>query len=408
MSLSNVRNDFPILNRVVKAHPLVYLDSAASSQKPQVVIDAISNYYSSHHSNVHRGNHTLSNEASELYEDARREMAGFIGASNPDEIVFTRGCTEAINLVASSWGGHNLTPGDVVLLTEMEHHSNIVPWQIIAKRTGAELRYIPVTQAGELDLTNLSELLDGRVKLVSFVHVSNTLGTVNPVAELVEAARSAGSLVLLDAAQSVPHLPVNVQELGIDFLTLSGHKMCGPTGIGCLWARRELLEEMPPYHGGGSMIMKVTLDGFKSADVPLKFEAGTPAIAGAVGLAAAARYLAAIGMEQIRSHDQQLVDYALDAVSKVDGLTVYGPKTGRCGSIAFVLDTVPAHDLGTILDAYGVAIRTGNHCTEPLHDRLGIAQTSRASFYLYNTNEDIDALIEGIKAAEAIFRRPHA
>ena len=375
-----VRRDFPILERLVHGRRLVYLDSAATSQKPNVVIDAVADFYRHSNANVRRGLHALSAEATELFEQARVTLASFLGATDPSEIVFTRGTTEAINLVARGWGDANLGLGDAVLLTEMEHHSNLVPWQMLAERTGVELRYIRITDGGELDLGQLDELLDECVRLVTFVHVSNSLGTTNPVAELVAAAHAVGALVLLDGAQSVPHRPVDVRELGVDFLAFSGHKMCGPTGIGCLWARSEILRQMPPAQGGGEMIRQVSLRGSTFAEPPARFEAGTPPIADAIGLAAAANYLSTLGMDRVHAHETQLVDYALDALGEVPGLTIYGPKANRGGLVSFTVDGIHPHDLASILDRQGIAIRAGHHCTMPVHEHLGLAATARASF----------------------------
>jgi cysteine desulfurase / selenocysteine lyase len=400
--LERLRGDFPILRRSIHGHRLVYLDSAATSQKPEAVLAAIDRYYRQHNANVHRGLHTLSSESTDLYEDARRTLARFVGAADEHEIVFTRGTTESINLVACAWG-FPLGPSDAVVVTEMEHHSNIVPWQLMQARTGVQVRYLPLAEDGTLDLDTLDRVIDKDVKLLAFVHVSNALGTVNPVETLVAAARSVGAKVLLDGAQSVPHRPVDVQALGVDFLAWSGHKMLGPTGIGCLWARREILEEMMPYQGGGEMIATVRLSGSTWAEVPAKFEAGTPPIAPAIGLAEAARYLTTVGMASVQAHTQDLVDYALARLDGVPGLHVYGPRHGRSGSVAFTLEGIHPHDLSSILDSRGIAIRAGHHCTMPVHERLGLPATARASFYLYNTREDVDALIAGLEYARTLF-----
>jgi len=401
-----IKRDFPILERRIHGHPLIYLDNAATSQKPRSVVEALDEYYLHSNANVHRGIYTLSGEATDLYEDARTTVARFIGAAESAEIVFTRGATEAINLVACAWGGVNLGPGDAVLVTEMEHHSNIVPWQLQAERRGCEVRFIPLTDDGRLDLTRLDDLLDESVKLVSFVHVSNALGTVNPVPQLVAAARSVGARVLIDAAQSVPHRPIDVQELGADFLVFSGHKMCGPTGIGALWARREILEATPPYHGGGEMIRTVSLNGSTWADVPAKFEAGTPPIAQAVGLAEAIRYLSGVGMDRVLAHEQDLVAYALPRVADVPGVTIHGPLEDRSASVTFTMDGIHPHDLASILDSRGIAIRAGHHCAMPVHMRFGLSATARASVYLYNTRDDIDALVDGLLYARDLFGLP--
>ncbi len=398
-----LRGDFPILAREVHGRPLVYLDSAATSQKPAAVIEAVADYYRRHNANVHRGVHRLAEEATDMYERARAELARFVGAGDARELVFTRGTTEAINLVAGSWGATHLGPGDTVVLTEMEHHANIVPWQLLAQRSGAALRFIPITDEGTLDLDGLDEVLDASVKLLAFTHTSNVLGTVNPAERLVTAARAVGAKVLIDAAQAVPHQPVDVRALGADFVAFSGHKMCGPTGIGCLWARYALLESMPPWQGGGEMIRRVTLAGSTFADPPARFEAGTPPIAGAVGLAEAARYLAGIGLERVHAHTRWLAERAIAALSAIPGITVYGPRAERGSAVAFTLEGVHPHDLATVLDRQGIAVRAGHHCAMPLHTRLGLAASARASFYLYNTVEEIEALAAGVEMARGVF-----
>lgn len=408
LDIKAIRADFPALDQDV--HPgkrLVFLDSAASSQKPRQVIDAMSAYYATSHANVHRGIHVLSERATAAYEGARDKVRAFINAGSRREIIFTRNTTEAINLVAAAWGRANLGPGDVVVLTEMEHHSNIVPWQIVQQERGFTLRYVPITGAGELDLDAYAALLrDEPVKLVSFMHVSNVLGTVNPVAEMIEQAHAAGALALVDGAQSVPHLSVDVQALDADFYAFSAHKMAGPTGIGVLYGKRALLDAMPPYMGGGEMIKRVTLEGSAWNDLPHKFEAGTPAIAEAAGLGAAIDYLSAIGMANILAHEQAVVDYALDRLSEVPGLTLYGPAPERRNGVAtFTLADIHAHDIAQLLDAEGVAIRAGHHCAMPLHQRLGVAATARASFYLYNTQHEVDALIDALDRARHVFGR---
>ncbi|MEL7674135.1 MAG: cysteine desulfurase [Chloroflexota bacterium] len=408
LDIKALRADFPALDQDV--HPgkrLVFLDSAASSQKPRQVIDAMSAYYATSHANVHRGIHVLSERATAAYEGARDKVRAFINAGSRREIIFTRNTTEAINLVAAAWGRANLGPGDVVVLTEMEHHSNIVPWQIVQQERGFTLRYVPITGAGELDLDAYAALLrDEPVKLVSFMHVSNVLGTVNPVAEMIEQAHAAGALALVDGAQSVPHLSVDVQALDADFYAFSAHKMAGPTGIGVLYGKRALLDAMPPYMGGGEMIKRVTLEGSAWNDLPHKFEAGTPAIAEAAGLGAAIDYLSAIGMANILAHEQAVVDYALDRLSEVPGLTLYGPAPERRNGVAtFTLADIHAHDIAQLLDAEGVAIRAGHHCAMPLHQRLGVAATARASFYLYNTQHEVDALIDALDRARRVFGR---
>ena len=407
LDIAAIRADFPILNQEV--HPgkrLVFLDSAASSQKPRQVIEAMRRYYEHDHANVHRGIHVLSERATAAYEGARDKVRAFINARSSREIIFTRNTTESINLVAHSWGRANLRPGDVVVLSEMEHHSNIVPWQILAEQIGFRLRYIPITDEGLLDLDAYAALLrDEPVKLVSVMHVSNVLGTVNPVKEMIAQAHAAGALFMVDGAQSVPHLAVDVQALDVDFLAFSGHKMAGPTGIGVLYGKRALLEAMPPFLGGGEMIKKVTLEGSTWNDLPHKFEAGTPAIAQAVGLGAAVDYLSALGMDNILAHEKIVVDYALDRLSEIPGLKLYGPGAEhRNGVAAFTLQDVHAHDVAQLLDAEGVAVRAGHHCAMPLHKRLGVVATARASFYVYNTRDEVDALVEAIYNARRVFR----
>lgn len=400
-----LRNDFPILQRVLpNGRPLVYLDNAASSQKPECVIRAMDDYYRRYNANVHRGVHTLSEEATAAFEAAREKVAKFIHAASARQIVFTRGATEAINLVAYSWGRANLGPGDEVLITEMEHHANIVPWQIVQEQLGFTLRYVPVTPQGVLDLARLPDLLTERTKLFCFVHASNVVGTINPVQELVAAARAVGARVLIDGAQSVPHMPVDVQALDADFYVFSGHKMCGPTGVGVLYAKRELLEAMPPFMGGGDMIREVKMTGSKWNAVPYKFEAGTPAIAEVIGLGAAVDYLQQIGMEWVHAHEREITRYAYERMSEVEGLRILGPDPAqRGGLIAFTLDGIHPHDVAAILDRAGVAVRAGHHCAQPLHDRLGVHASTRASFYLYNTLEEVDVLVEALHSAQEIF-----
>ncbi len=403
LDVDAIRRQFPILRRRVHGRPLVYLDNAASSQRPERVLEAIGRYERTSHANVHRGVHALSVEATDAYEEARKVVARYLGAADAGEIVFVRGTTEAINLVAASWGAANLGEGDEVLLTKMEHHSNIVPWQLVAARTGARLRFADVSPGGELAMDDLRRLLGERTRLVGVTHVSNTLGVVNPVAEIAEAAHEAGALCLVDGAQAAPHLPVDVGAIGCDFYALSAHKMCGPTGIGALWARRELLEAMPPYQGGGEMISAVRLEGSTWADVPHKFEAGTPNIAGAVGFAEAVRFLEEVGPEAIGAHERELAAYALERLSAMEGLTLYGPREGRTGVISFTYGDVHPHDLATILDQRGIAIRAGHHCNQPLMDHLGVEATARASLYLYNTREEVDALVSGLEMAADLF-----
>jgi cysteine desulfurase/selenocysteine lyase len=400
--IERIRQEFPILARQVGNKPLVYLDNAASSQKPEMVLQVLDDYYRRYNANVHRGVHRLSEEATAAYELARLKVARFIHAPSDKQIIFTRGTTEGLNLVAHSWGRANLGPGDEVLITEMEHHSNIVPWQILRDQLGFTLRYLPLTDQGELDLSQLDTLLTPRTKLVSFVHVSNVLGTVNPVQEIVAAAHAVGAKVLLDGAQSVPHMPVDVQALDVDFLAFSSHKMCGPTGIGVLYGKRELLETMPPWMGGGDMIREVKMSGSKWNTLPYKFEAGTPAVAEAIGLGAAVDYLSSVGMEWIHAQEQALVGYAYERLSQIEGLHIVGPAQ-RAGLVAFTLNDIHPHDLSAILDQEGVAVRAGHHCAQPIHDRLGVVATARASFYFYNTPEEVDQLCLGLEKATQIF-----
>jgi cysteine desulfurase/selenocysteine lyase len=403
-----VRKDFPILERRVHdGVPLVYLDSANTSQKPRQVLDALTEFYEQHNSNIHRATHALGEEATEAYEGARMKVAAFIGAASPDEVVFTKNSSEALNLVANvlGWGARGLRPGDEVVITEMEHHSNIVPWQLLCQRTGATLRWFGVTDDGRLDLSNIDELINTRTKVVSFVHVSNILGTVNPVQLIAERAHAVGALVVLDASQSVPHLPVDVQALGVDLVAFTGHKMCGPTGIGALWGRREVLDELPPFLGGGEMIETVTMPISTYAALPHKYEAGTPPIAEAVGLGAAVDYLTGIGMDVVAAHEHEITAYALESLSTVSGLRVLGPTEAvdRGGAISFTLADVHPHDVAQILDGDGVAVRAGHHCGRPLHQRFGISASTRASSYLYTTEAEIDALIVGIEKAKRFF-----
>ena len=392
--LSGIRDDFPALAQKINGHPLVYFDNAATTQKPRPVLEAIQRYYEHDNANVHRGIHELSNRATAAYEGARERVAQFINAPSTKDIIFTRGTTEAINLVAATWGVANLQEGDVILLTELEHHSNLVPWQLLAQRTGAVLRFIPVTgDEGTLDLSDLDALFRD-VKLLSITHISNALGTINPVAELCAKARAIGAVTLVDAAQSAGHLPLDVQAIGCDFLSFSGHKLCGPTGIGALYARTALQEAMPPYQGGGEMIATVTFQSSEYHVPPHKFEAGTPNIAGAVGLHAALDYLDDLGRENIHAHDTELASYAKDRLAEFDGIRIFGPAGDRGGLVSFVFENVHALDLATMADQQGVAIRIGHHCTQPLHDKLGVPATARASFYFYNTRAEVDRFIE--------------
>jgi len=403
LDVAAIRAQFPILQREVHGHPLVYLDSAASSQRPARVIERIDRYYREQHANVHRGVHALSTEATEAYEAARGRVAGFVGASEPAEIVFTRGTTESINLVASAWGGAHLGEGDEIVLTKMEHHSNIVPWQLLASRCGARLRFVDVTHDGRLDLDDLDRLLGPRTRLVGVTHASNGLGTINPVREIADRAHAIGAAVLVDGAQGAPHLAVDVGSLGCDFYAFSAHKMCGPTGIGGLWARREILESMPPYQGGGEMIARVTLNGSTWAAIPAKFEAGTPNIAGAVGFGEAVAFLEDIGRAALEAHEARITAYALERLSAVPELTLYGPRDTRTSVFSFTFGDVHPHDLSTILDQGGIAIRAGHHCNQPLMDHMGLSATARASFYLYSTQDEVDALIDGLGMAAEVF-----
>jgi cysteine desulfurase / selenocysteine lyase len=398
-----IREDFPILHEKAHGQPLIYFDNAATSQKPKTVLDALRRYYEHNNANVHRGLHELSSRATEAYEGSRRRVADFLGAASPDEIVFTRGTTESINLVAQAWGGKFLREGDVILLTEMEHHSNLVPWQLLAERTGVRLRFVPVHDDGTLALEQLSSLLTREVKLFAFTHVSNSLGTINPVAHLCEKARAIGALTLVDAAQSVGHAPINVRELGCDFLAFSGHKMCGPTGIGALYARAEVLDAIPPWHGGGEMIVSVTLERSAFKKAPHRFEAGTPNIAGAIGLEAAIDYIEQIGRPAIFEHDTELAHYAMERLEELPGMRVLGPREERGALVGFVMKSVHPHDLTTFADRYGLALRGGHHCNQPLMRRFGLPGTTRASFYFYNTKEEIDRMIEILSEAVRFF-----
>jgi cysteine desulfurase/selenocysteine lyase len=405
LDAARLREDFPILLQEVNGKPLVYLDNAASTQKPRAVIDAIARYYEHDHANVHRGLHELASRATDAFDGARARVAAFFGVADPAELVWTRGTTEAINLVAHAWGLDALRAGDEIVLSVMEHHSNLVPWQILAGRTGAKLRFLDVDDQGRLDLAALDDVLTERTRLVSIAHVSNALGTVNPVREIAERAHAAGALVLVDGAQSAPHLPVDLPELGCDLYAFSGHKMCGPTGMGGLWGRRDVLERFSPFHGGGDMIDTVELERSTYAPLPNRLEAGTPHIAGAVGLAAACGYLGSIGRDAILAHERRLMEYALERMRAVPGLTVYGPRSveERSGVVSFTLGDVHPHDLATILDGEGIAIRAGHHCAQPLMRRLGVGSTARASFYLYNTTGDVDRLMDGLDRARSLF-----
>ncbi|MEM9187120.1 MAG: cysteine desulfurase [Planctomycetota bacterium] len=402
----SVRDDFPILRETTATgRPIVFLDSAASSQRPRRVIDAVSHCYEHDYANVHRGIHTLSERATDAYELARQKVQDFIGAEHAREVIFTSGTTAGINAVAHSWGGANVGEGDELLLNEMEHHSNLVPWFQLAERAGAVIKHIPLTGDGRLDLDRLDEVLTERTKLVAVTAVSNVLGTINPIAELTRRAHAAGAVVLVDAAQSVPHMATDVAELGCDFLVFGAHKMCGPSGVGVLYGKEALLDAMPPFLGGGSMINRVYADRFTPAELPAKFEAGTPPIAQAVGLGAAVDYLVELGLDRIARHEHALIDYAWRQLSGVEGLRLLGPTAEhRAGLVSFVLDRPHAHDIAQLLDRDGVAVRAGHHCTQPLHDRLGVTASTRASFYLYNTPAEVDLLLESIKSVREKFR----
>jgi cysteine desulfurase / selenocysteine lyase len=409
-----IRKDFPILDRTVRGGvPLVYLDSANTSQKPRPVLDVLSEFYERHNANIHRATHALGEEATEAYEGARLKVAAFINAPGAEEVIFTKNSSEALNLVANvlSWGPRGLGPGDEVLITEMEHHSNIVPWQLLCQRTGATLRWFGVTDEGRLDLggtdgrDGIDSLINERTRVVALVHVSNVLGTVNPVAAIAARAHQVGALVVLDASQSVPQMPVDVQTLGADLVAFTGHKMLGPTGVGVLWGRRELLEELPPFLGGGEMIETVTMASSTYAALPHKYEAGTPPIAEVVMLGAAVDYLTAIGMPAIAAHEQQVTAYALDQLRNVDGIRILGPDRAvdRGGAVSFTLADIHPHDVAQVLDARGVAVRAGHHCGRPIHQRFGVSSSTRASFYLYTTFAEIDALVEGLGHVQQFF-----
>jgi cysteine desulfurase / selenocysteine lyase len=401
--VARVREDFPILRGQSHGRPLVYLDSAATSQKPQAVLDRLARFYAAENANIHRGVYELSARATELYEGVRAQVARFLGAASPREIIFTRGATEGINLVAQSWARTFLAPGDEMLVTGMEHHSNIVPWQLVAQQTGAVLRAAPITDAGELDLTAFEAMLSERTRLVAVVQLSNSLGTINPVRRIVELAHGRGAVVLVDGAQSAPHLGVDVQALGCDFFVCSGHKLCGPTGIGVLYGREALLERMPPYQGGGDMIASVTFEESTWAALPSKFEAGTPHIAGVVGLGAALDYLDGLGLDRIAAHEHEVLAYATEQLGALDGVRLVGTAAEKATVLSFVLDGVHPHDIGTILDDEGIAIRAGHHCCQPVMRRFGLPATARASFALYNTRDEVDALVRGLVRVREVF-----
>jgi cysteine desulfurase/selenocysteine lyase len=400
-----IRREFPTLDQSVNGHPLVYLDNAATSQKPRAVLDALGAYYENDNSNVHRGIHELSRRATVAYEESRAKVASWVGATEPAEIVWTRGTTEAINLVSTAWGLNNVREGDEILISVLEHHSNIIPWQLLAQRTGAVIKYIEIDDQGRWVLEDLPDLLTDRTKVVAISHVSNALGTVNPVKEVAAAAHEVGALVLVDGAQGAVHIKVNVQDLGVDCYAFSGHKMCGPTGIGALWARRDLLDSMEPYQGGGEMIHLVEREMSTWAKVPHKFEAGTPNIAGAIGMGAAIDFLSEVGMDAIARHERDLLAYALERVSAVRGVRIYGPESleEHSALISFTLGDAHPHDIATILDSEGIAVRAGHHCAQLAMKHFGISATARASIYLYNTEDDIDRLAEGLEQVRSIF-----
>jgi cysteine desulfurase/selenocysteine lyase len=409
--LELIRQDFPILSRTLAdGHPLVYLDSANTSQKPQIVIDTMVDHLERHNANVARAVHQLGAESSDAYEGARDKVAQFIGAPSRDEVIFTRNATEALNLVANTmaWaeGDRKLGPGDEVLITEMEHHSNIVPWQLLTERTGATLRWFGLTDDGRLDLSNIDELINERTRVVSLTWVSNMLGTINPVREIADRAHLVGATVVVDASQAVPQMPVDVVASGADFLAFTGHKVVGPTGIGVLWGRREALEQLPPFLGGGEMIRTVTMEKSTYAGIPSRFEAGTPPIVEAVGLGAAVEYLGQVGLDNIRAHEEAVTGYLLDGLTSVTGISILGPKDAseRGGAVSFELDQVHPHDVAQLLDSRGIAVRAGHHCTKPAHQRYGVQASVRASSYLYTTPEEIDALIEGLEYTKKYFR----
>jgi cysteine desulfurase / selenocysteine lyase len=406
LDVTKIRKDFPILEREVRPGvPLTYLDSTATSQKPVQVIQAMDDFYCRSNANIHRGVHTLAEESTALYESARERIAKFINAESARQVIYTRNTTESINLVAYTWARANLKQGDLVILTEMEHHSNLVPWHMLQSERGIELDFIPVTEDGLLDLEVYKSLLDRRPKLVSFTHMSNVLGTINPAAEIIRLAHKAGAIALVDGAQSVPHLQVDVQALDADFYAFSAHKMCGPTGIGALYGKVDLLEAMPPFLGGGDMIREVKLRSFRPNSLPHKFEAGTPAIAEAVGFGAAVDYLSAIGMDAIAEHEHEITEYALERLEEVPGVKVFGPSADKKGGVAaFTLEGVHPHDVAQILDQDGIAVRAGHHCAQPLHEKFGIPATSRASFYLYSTKVEVDLLVNGVYKVKEMFR----
>ncbi len=403
LDVEAIRQDFPILATTMHGRPLVYLDSAASSQKPRVVLDAEREFYETTNANIHRGVYALSAEATRRYDVAREKLAAYLGAAHAHEVIFTRGTTEGINLVAQSWARPRLKPGDEILLTEMEHHSNIVPWQLVAEQTGAIVRPAPITDRGELDLERFTSLVTDRTKIVAVAHVSNALGTINPVRRIADLAHAAGAVLAVDGAQAAPHLPVDVEALGADFYACSSHKMLGPTGVGVLYGRESLLDAMPPYQGGGDMIHTVTFSGSTWAPLPAKFEAGTPNIAGAIGLGAAVDYIEQIGRDRIAEHEHALLTYATDRVTEVSGLRIVGTAPLKASVLSFVMEGIHPHDIGTILDSEGVCIRAGHHCAQPLMKRMGVPATARASFAVYNTERDADTLVAALGKARELF-----
>jgi cysteine desulfurase / selenocysteine lyase len=406
LNVAEIRKDFPILEKTARGKPLVYLDNAATSQKPRAVIQALVDYYEGYNANIHRGVHALAEEATERYEATRQKVARFIGASSTREILFTRNTTEAINLVAYTWGRQNISPGDEILITRMEHHSNIVPWQILAAERGAKLLYIPLTDDGTIEVEDIRRVLSDRTRILAITHMSNVLGTINPIPEVSRLAHEAGALILVDGAQSVPHMPVNVRELDCDFMAFSSHKMLGPTGVGVLYGKEALLVSMPPFLGGGEMIDRVSDDTSTWNELPWKYEAGTPNIADVIAFGAAIDYLSALGMDRVREHERELVAYALEAIGSIPQIKIYGPKDAvrRGGVVAFNFGDIHAHDVGTILDYEGIAIRVGHHCCQILMKELDIPGTARASFYIYNEPEEIDALVTGLSKVKEMFR----
>lgn len=402
--VDRIRADFPALHQSIKGKPLVYLDNAASAQKPQQVIDAISRFYAHDYANIHRGVHELSERATKAYENARLKVQKFLGARSEREIIFVRGTTEGINLVANTYGSANVSEGDEVLITTMEHHSNIVPWQMLCERSGAKLKVVPINDRGELEMDELKKLVGSRTRLVAVGHVSNALGTINPVRSIIEIAHEQGVPVLVDGAQAAPHVGIDVNELDCDFYTISAHKMFGPSGIGALYVREALLEKMPPYQGGGDMISSVSFEKTTYNRIPFRFEAGTPNIAGAVGMGVAIDYLNGIGMDSIGAYEEELLDYGTEALRDVPGLRIVGEASQKASVLSFVLDGIHPHDVGTILDQEGIAVRTGHHCAQPVMDRFGVPATARASLALYNTREDIDRLVRGLETVREVFR----